>query len=280
MMNESTPTPVPSPEYVLGHSEAEIERLKTQARLIDPITERFLREAGLAPGMRVLDVGSGAGDVAFLAARIVGGSGEVLGVDRSAPALQVASERARDRLLRQVSFRVGDPGDMAFERPFDAVIGRYVLQFQKDPAAMLRRLASHLKPGGLALFHEIDWSGAGSFPPVPTYDRCRDWGMEALRRHGTETRMGSRLHAAFLGAGLAPPALRMEAMIGAGDGSADVLTIFSGVIRTLLPHIERYGVATAGQVGIDTLVQRIRAEADVSSSIFFGNFQIAAWSRA
>ena len=54
-----------TPAYVLGHSDREIERLKTQAQLIDPITRRFFEEAGISRGMRVLDVGSGAGDVAF-----------------------------------------------------------------------------------------------------------------------------------------------------------------------------------------------------------------------
>jgi protein-L-isoaspartate O-methyltransferase len=278
-MSESTPTPASSPDYVLGHSDDEIERLKSQARIIDPITGRFLREAGLALGMRVLDVGSGAGDVAFLAAGIVGDSGEVLGVDRSAPALQAAAARARERSLGQVKFRVGDPAAMNFDQPFDAVIGRYVLQFQQDPAAMLRRLASHLKPGGLAVFHEIDWGGSGSFPAVPTYDRCRDWVMETLRRHGTESRMGGRLLATFRGAGLLSPTLRMEGMIGAGDGSGEVLNIFCGVVRTLLPHMEHQGVATAAQVGIDTLAQRIREEARATSSVLFGNLQIAAWSR-
>ena len=58
--------------YVLGHSDRELDRLAVQARLIDPITCRFFSDAGIAPGMRVLDVGSGAGDTAFLAAGLVG----------------------------------------------------------------------------------------------------------------------------------------------------------------------------------------------------------------
>ena len=61
--------------YVLGHSDRELERLRRQAQLIDPITLQFLTEAGIGNGMRVLDVGSGAGDVAFLAANLVGRAG-------------------------------------------------------------------------------------------------------------------------------------------------------------------------------------------------------------
>src|SRR4249920_117749 len=108
--------------YALGHSDRELERLGAQARLLDPITHGFFRDAGIVLGMRVLDVGSGAGDVAFLAAEMVGETGEVIGVDRAAPALALASARADARRLRNVSFHVGDPAEMAFARPFDAVV--------------------------------------------------------------------------------------------------------------------------------------------------------------
>src|SRR5215831_6291927 len=83
-----------SPAYVLGHSDRELARLGVQARVVDPITRRFFREAGLVPGMRVLDVGSGAGDVALLAADLVGESGTIIGVDRSSTAVKTAQARA------------------------------------------------------------------------------------------------------------------------------------------------------------------------------------------
>src|SRR4029453_8587635 len=99
--------------YVLGHSDRELERLRVQARLIDPITLRFMREGGVGPGMRVLDVGSGAGDVAFLAAELVGDAGEVVGVDRAATALAVARERAGAETLPNVLFVGGRPANMS-----------------------------------------------------------------------------------------------------------------------------------------------------------------------
>jgi ubiquinone/menaquinone biosynthesis C-methylase UbiE len=90
--------------------------------------------------MRVPDVGTGAGDVAFLVAELVGVEGEVVGVDRS---IATARARADARSLGKVSFREGDPATMSFDQPFDAVVGRRFLQFQADPAAMLRALAGH-----------------------------------------------------------------------------------------------------------------------------------------
>jgi hypothetical protein len=57
-------------DYPLGNSDAEHERLKFQARVLRQWTDRFLRAGGLRPGMSVLDLGSGLGDVALLAAGI------------------------------------------------------------------------------------------------------------------------------------------------------------------------------------------------------------------
>ena len=269
----------PAQQYVLGHSEREVERLQGQARLIDPITERFFRAAGVGPGMRVLDVGSGAGDVAFLTSDIVGADGSVVGVDRVPAAVQVARARATARSPQNLSFLEGDPAELTFDQPFDAVVGRYVLQFQKEPAVMLRRLATKVRPGGVVVFHEIDWSGLSSFPPVATYDQCSRWGASAMRLHGTETHMGSKLHATFVAAGLPAPALRLEALAVAGAASIPWLESFKELIATLLPVIERFGVATASEIGVETLVERMNEEATSSSSVFFGHYQVAACVR-
>ena len=265
--------------YVLGHSQRELARLKAQANLVDPITKRFFQEAGVGSGMRVLDVGSGAGDVAFLAAELVGATGVVVGVDRAAGAIEEARRRADERAAHNVTFQLGDPAEMAFDQPFDAVIGRYVLQFQEDAAAMLCKLRSRVRTGGVVVFHEIDWGGVGSFPPVPHYDRCCRWGVETLRRHGTETRMGAKLHATFLSAGLPAPTMRLEALLGGGAKATDVMTLVTGVVETLLPEMERLGVATSAEVAIDTLVERMTREAATTNSIVIGHNQIVAWSR-
>ena len=98
-----------SPDYVLGHSTRELERLSAQARVLGSFTRQVFREAGIVPGMRVLDVGSGAGEVALLAAELVGTTGEVIGVDKAPAALAVARARAAARSLPNVSFREGDP---------------------------------------------------------------------------------------------------------------------------------------------------------------------------
>jgi len=264
--------------YVLGHSDRELDRLAVQARLIDPITRRFFLDAGIVPGMRVLDVGSGVGDVAFLAAELVGARGEVVGTDRALTALAVARDRADARSLHNVSFCQGDPAEMTFEQPFDAVVGRYVLMFQPNPTAILRKLAAHVRPGGVVVFHEPDRDGIRSFPPVPNYDRGCQMVDETFRLSGVDPRMGIKLHAAFVAAGLPAPTMRMEAVIGGGENSSDQVHFEMDVAWTLVPEMERLGVATADEVDIETLAERVLAEVIANSSVIVGRSEIGAWS--
>src|SRR5215475_8081510 len=95
-------------DYVLGRTDAEHRRLVQQAAFLRPSTERMLRAAGVGPGMRVLDVGCGMGDVSFLVAEIVGPSGSVVGIDLDAHALAVAEQRRTAMTLANVSFVHGD----------------------------------------------------------------------------------------------------------------------------------------------------------------------------
>ena len=264
--------------YVLGHSDRELERLRLQAQLIDPITRQFLIEAGISPGMRVLDVGSGAGDVAFLAADLVGPTGQVVGVDRSAAALARARIRAEGRSLANVTFRESELSAMTFDQPFDAAIGRYVLCFQPDPVALLRTIACLVRPGGIILFHEPDREQMRSFPPVPSYDRACQWVGETYRRTGVDVRMGIKLYPAFLAAGLAAPTMRMHAVIG-GANAMDEMHLDADQAVVLAADIEQLGVATAGELSIDTLVERITQEMVANQSVIVGRAEIGAWSR-
>lgn len=268
-----------SGEYVLGHADQELERLITQARAVDPITRRCFLAAGLAPGMRVLDVGCGPGDVSFLIAELVGSAGKVVGVDRSPIALRAASARQASRSLPNVSFVEGDAAQLKFERNFDAVAGRYVLMFQPDPAAMLRRLATHLRPGGVLVFHEIDWNGARAHPPVPTYDRCCDWIVRTLAQSGADPRMGAKMAAIMKTAGLPAANLHLESFASAGPDNSGLATFTADLARTLLPEMQRLGIATAEDIDIDTMAARIVGEMIAGSATIIGRAEIGAWVR-
>jgi len=267
-----------NPGYVLGHSARELSRLRAQAQFLESATRAFLHEAGLSPGMRILDVGSGAGDVAFLAADLVGRNGTVIGTDKVVAAVEAATANARDRGLGNVSFRVGDPAGMSFEQPFDAVVGRYVLLFQADAGAMLQALARKVRPGGLVVFHEPDWVNARSVPAVPTYERCCRWVQDVFRLSGTDSNMADRLYDIFVRAGLREPSMRLQTFIGGGAATNGFLDALSDIITTLMPAMERLGVATQAEVHIATLADRLKREVNAKGSVIVGRSEVGIWA--
>src|SRR3989442_14895022 len=125
--------PISVPHYALGSTDAEQARLIRQAALLAPFTERFFRDAGIGPGQRVLDIGSGVGDVAMLAAKLVGPSGEVVGVERDAGTIARARTRVAEAGLHNVRFTQSDVSQLPGGKPFDAVVGRFILMFLPDP---------------------------------------------------------------------------------------------------------------------------------------------------
>jgi ubiquinone/menaquinone biosynthesis C-methylase UbiE len=127
-------------DYILGHSPREIERLIQQADIIRPITERLLMRLNIGPGARVLDLGSGAGDVSMLVAELVGPTGRVIGIDQNAEVLAIAAERASEADLSHIVFEHASLESFPTTESFDLVIGRYVLLHQADPIGFLCHL--------------------------------------------------------------------------------------------------------------------------------------------
>ena len=88
---------------MLGRSPGETRRLQLQSEFLSGPTNQLLRMAGIGPGMRILDVGCGLGDVTMMAARLAGASGSVIGADTDADMLAAAERRAADAGLGNVS---------------------------------------------------------------------------------------------------------------------------------------------------------------------------------
>src|SRR5437016_6771683 len=136
-----------SPQYALGSTDAEHGRLIRQAVLLAPLTQRFFRSACIGPGHRVLELGSGVGDVTMLAARLVGPSGEVVGIERDTRSIARARVRVTEAHLHNVTFTQSDVGEIRDGKPFDAAVGRFILMFVPDPVAALRSISQLVRPG-------------------------------------------------------------------------------------------------------------------------------------
>jgi SAM-dependent methyltransferase len=275
IMNKTDPA---EQTYVMTFSTEEVQRLQTMAELLAPTTTRLLEKAGIRAGMKVLDVGSGAGDVALLAADLVGSTGAVVGVERNPAILDIAQTRAQDAGLINVSFVEGDLTHRRLGTDFDAVVGRLILQHLSDPVATLCHLVRHLRPGGIVAFQEIDIPPARtSFPHVPLYEQMLYWGREGLQSAGLDSRFGLQLYRVFLDAGLPAPQLHCDAFVGAGPdwGWYEVI---AETIRSLLPVLITDRIATAEEIWIDTLAERCREAMVSQRSAAIGPSYISAWA--
>jgi ubiquinone/menaquinone biosynthesis C-methylase UbiE len=261
-------------QYVLGRSPQEYARLARQAEIMKPMTRRLFAEAGIRPGMRVLDLGSGAGDVAMLLAEMVGPAGHVIGLDLDHDAMQHARERAAVARFGNITFIHSDFAHYIPDAPLDAIAGRLVLMYQTDPAAALAKLTKHLRPGGLVAFIE-PWF---QIPPGP--DSATKTAVtviiETLRQSGAHVDLGPRMHRVFQAAGLPLPAMRFEAIMDPRQDSS-AYQYLADTVANLMPKALEYGIPGADTLDIDSIPERVRTELNAVGYAIVVAPMVCAW---
>ncbi|MFI5307459.1 MAG: class I SAM-dependent methyltransferase [Polyangiales bacterium] len=182
-----------------------VERWKRRERGVEPLTAPLIEHLGLAPGERVIDIGCGGGNSTLAAAVAVGAKGAAVGVDLSAPLLELARERAAQAGLTQASFVVDDAQTAQIPgAPFDVAMSRLGVMFFSQPVAAFTNIRKHLRPGGrlaflcmregdanpsvppliARLFGSLASQGGGVRPPSPIALADRDYTEGILRAAG------------------------------------------------------------------------------------------------
>jgi ubiquinone/menaquinone biosynthesis C-methylase UbiE len=266
--------------YALGRSENEYQRLMVQSRVVRRWTESYLLASGLRPGAKVLDLGSGMGDVSMLAASIVGASGSVLGVDNDASIVDSARQRVEsERLSGTVRFEVSTLEDFRTTERFDAVIGRFILLYQPDPVAALRRAAELLQPGGTLVFHEMDFTARDqSSPRCVVFDECYGLLQSSFKAAGAYSDMGRRLAHTFFKAGLSHPAVQVDVPAAAGPDSP-MLDWLARSVQSLKPIMDSVGLSLPPGVGFDNLLSVFQEAVAEDNVLCFGPTQYGVWAR-
>jgi ubiquinone/menaquinone biosynthesis C-methylase UbiE len=264
-------------DYALGYTNSEHERLIRQANRFAPYTERLFREAGIAAGQRVLDLGSGVGDVSMLLARIVGTAGEVVGIERDAYSIARANARVAEAGLRNVKFLQTDVNHIQTDVPFDAVVGRFILMFLPDPASALRSLLRLLKPGGIVAFQEPSWKPFLAFnAQFSLYSKLLNAIHEAFLRSGVNPEMGPDLYRVFQEVGLPAPSVHMETALGSGP---DFISICSDCLASVEPIARQHNVALESLGNLCTLATRIHEEVSAANKVASLIPLVGMWAR-
>ena len=165
------------------------------------------------------------------------------------------------------------------KRPYDAVIGRLILVHTPDPLDVLRKAVSVLQPGGVAAFQEGDFTCCPrGYPEMPLTWKALDWIVACIGRIVAQPNMGAQLFNLMQEAGLQPPECRAECAMDGGPHSP-FYEWFAETVRSLLPHMERLGLTTAAEVDINTLADRLRAEALEKRGAAMSPMMIGAFAR-
>jgi SAM-dependent methyltransferase len=206
----------------------------------------------------------------------------VIGVDRSAAAVEAAAARAARIDMQHVVFHVADLETLTLDAPVDAVVGRFVLMHQPDPVAALRASVRHVRPGGIVAIIESHMRAAvpavHSWPLSPTYAHIMQWMVTVLEASGAHVEMGLGLRLTFLAAGLPEPALALEARVEGGP-DAEIYRYTVESVRSMMPAANRLGIASVRDDELATLEARLRDEVASSGGVLTSPLIVGAWCR-
>jgi ubiquinone/menaquinone biosynthesis C-methylase UbiE len=264
---------------VLTQRDRRLGRFQFQNEYWRGFTLSVLTRAGVAPGMRVLDIGCGPGHVSTLAASLVGLSGSVVGIDRSEKALVRAAAAAQDEHLANLSFVQADvDGAIGHLGQFDAIVGRFVLMYLPDPVSTLRRLSNLLVPGGIVAFVEMDVEASKCVPRVPFIDHLLACIVETLKHAQAATALAPQVWRLLRDSGFADPA--NEVLWEASPAPARRLTqVVAETVCGLYPRMQQLGILERGAMDVQMLAEQLQAELLHARATLMPPAVVGTWAR-
>jgi hypothetical protein len=215
------------------------------ASVMRPFTQSLFERVGIRPGMACLDAGCGGGDVTFELARRTGPAGRVVGIDLDDIKLGLARDETAALGLANVSFLQSEIGACHFEPEFDVIYTRFLLTHLPDPIGAIARMQRWLKPGGLLIVEDIDFTGHFCHPESPALRRYVDLYRRAVERRGGDPLIGPRVPGLLLEAGF--DSVEMHVVQPAGvNGEVKLLNPIT--MENIADSVIGDGLATAPEV--------------------------------
>ncbi|MEP2101732.1 MAG: class I SAM-dependent methyltransferase [Parasphingorhabdus sp.] len=228
-------------------------------------TSRFLRDAGMEPGMRVLDIGCANGILTRELAQLLGKNGHVHGVDSNEDRLADARSQPAEPEQASITYENVDlSGSLPDWEPFDAIVGRRILMYLPDAAETVRRLTALLKTDGLMIFQEHSATGMPfAAGPIPQHRQAHDWLWRMIAAEDGTITMGLEF-----------PKLLEKAALDIAHYRAEVIMLGSAsdqgiedVANYMVDRVIEAGVADRETIQPDSLTERLVAERQKASPI-------------
>ncbi len=230
--------------YSLGHTQAEYERLRAQARVWEAATARILDQVSVPPGASCLDAGCGPGETMRLLAQRAGQAGRVLGVDADSSIGDFAVEMLHGRGHRQCAFHTYDltGGEPVPGAPFDLVYARLLLFHLPERVTVLARLWDAVAPGGHLVVQDYDLGSVSAVPELASVDEVGRVIIGAFGAAGADVYVGVRLEQLFAQAGAGAP--DGTDVTGRIEPLSTGHVMLKNVFRSLLPVALAHGITT------------------------------------
>lgn len=206
--------------YIIRGGSAGRERLRLLSRVMHGATTRLLDRVGVRPGMSYLDMGCGGGDVTIELAKRAGPTSQIVGEDIDTIKLSLAEQESKAQGFPNIVFRCADvygtPNEVVAAVPpaFDFIYVRFLLTHLPNPRTALSRLVKRLRPGGMLVVEDIDFSGHLCYPEHPAFRSYHELHIESMHRRGGDPYIGPKLPGMLKEAGLCQIEVNVEQPIG------------------------------------------------------------------
>jgi len=261
--------------YVIRGGQAGYERLQLLARVRWTDTSALLQRAGVAAGMRCIDLGCGGGAVTLEIATMIAPDGHVRGIDMDEVKLDLARAAAATRGIENVEFRALNLNEWHETGAYDLVFCRFVLQHVRHPVEMLGRMWAAVRPGGVIIVEDPDFDGWCCHPPNDGFDFFLRAYSQAIAHWGGDHASGRKLYSYFLEAGIAHPEMTVLQPVYIAD--VDGKTLPLSTLEASGEAILDAGVASRKE--LDDAVVRLKEFTDDPRSLISGPRIFQLWAR-
>ncbi len=184
-------------KYVIQGGESGKERLQILGQIMNPYSLSALIKAGIQEGFTCLDAGCGGGTMTYELSKLVGGNGFVKGFDFDPMIIELNHEELKSKDAKNIQFQIQDIYDFSEVGKYDLVFARYLLSHLDRPTDALGILLSALKPDGIILIEDVQFSGHICYPSHPAFDQYIKWYTTLISMKGANAELGCELPLLF-----------------------------------------------------------------------------------